>query len=53
MRRCAPERCHVAVVLIDAIEGITDQDAKIIGLTHDKGRARDPRQQVGRDRERS
>ena len=34
----AVERCHVAVVLIDAIEGITDQDAKIIGLTHDKGR---------------
>ena len=35
----AIERCHVAVVLIDAVEGITDQDAKIIGLTHDKGRA--------------
>lgn len=35
----AVERCHVAVVLIDATEGITDQDAKIIGLTHDKGRA--------------
>ena len=35
----AVERCHVAVVLIDAVEGITDQDAKIIGLTHEKGRA--------------
>lgn len=35
----AIERCHVAVVLIDAEEGITDQDAKIIGLTHEKGRA--------------
>ncbi len=35
----AVERCHVAVVLIDAEEGITDQDAKIIGLTHEKGRA--------------
>ena len=34
----AVERCHVAVVLIDAIEGVTDQDAKIIGITHDKGR---------------
>lgn len=35
----AIERCHVAVILIDAEEGITDQDAKIIGLTHEKGRA--------------
>jgi len=35
----AVERCHVAVVLIDATEGITDQDAKIIGITHEKGRA--------------
>ena len=35
----AVERCHVAVVLIDAVEGITDQDAKIIGITHQKGRA--------------
>jgi GTPase len=34
----AVERCHVAVVLIDAVEGVTDQDAKIIGITHDKGR---------------
>lgn len=35
----AIERCHVALVLIDAQEGITDQDAKIIGITHEKGRA--------------
>lgn len=35
----AVERCHVAIVLIDATEGITDQDAKIIGFTHEKGRA--------------
>lgn len=35
----AIERCHVALVLIDATEGITDQDAKIIGLTYEKGRA--------------
>jgi GTP-binding protein len=33
------ERCHVALVLIDGVEGITDQDAKIIGLTYEKGRA--------------
>lgn len=35
----AVERCHVALIVIDAVEGITDQDAKIIGITHDKGRA--------------
>ncbi len=34
----AVERCHVAVVMIDATEGVTDQDAKIIGITHEKGR---------------
>ncbi len=35
----AIERCHVAVLLIDAIEGVTDQDARIAGLAHEKGRA--------------
>ena len=33
------ERCHVALIMIDANEGIVDQDAKIAGLAHDRGRA--------------
>ena len=32
-------RCDIAVVLLDAEEGITEQDAKIIGYTQDHGRA--------------
>ncbi len=32
------ERCHVAVVLIDGPEGVTEQDAKIVGLAIEKGR---------------
>ncbi len=35
----AMERCHVAVVLIDAEEGITEQDVRIIGLAVERGRA--------------
>ncbi len=35
----AIERCHVAVVLLDATEGVTDQDAKLAGITEEKGRA--------------
>lgn len=34
----AVERCNVAVLVIDATEGITDQDAKIAGITHDRGK---------------
>ena len=34
----AVERCDVAVVVIDAIEGITEQDAKIAGIAHDRGK---------------
>ncbi len=35
----ALDRCDIAVVLIDASEGITEQDAKVIGYTQDQGRA--------------
>ena len=34
----ALERCDIAVVLIDADEGITEQDTKVIGYTQDQGR---------------
>ena len=35
----AMERCHVAVCLIDAKEGITEQDQRIIGMAVERGRA--------------
>ncbi len=35
----AIERAHVVVVLIDAAEGVTDQDATVIGHVLDAGRA--------------
>ena len=35
----AVERCDVCVLLIDAEEGITDQDTKIAGIAHERGRA--------------
>lgn len=35
----AMERCHVAVCLIDAVEGITEQDQRIIGMAAERGRA--------------
>ena len=34
----ALERCDIAVVLIDAEEGLTEQDTKVIGYTQDQGR---------------
>ena len=34
----ALERCDIAIVLIDAIDGLTEQDTKIIGYTQDQGR---------------
>jgi len=34
----AIERCDVALVLIDAAEGLTEQDKKIAGLAHEEGR---------------
>ena len=35
----AVERCDVAVLVIDAKEGVTEQDAKIAGIAHDRGKA--------------
>jgi GTP-binding protein len=33
------ERCHVVVVMIDASEGVAEQDAKVMGVAVEKGRA--------------
>lgn len=33
------DRCHVALVLLDAEEGVTDQDVRIAGYAHEHGRA--------------
>lgn len=35
----AIERCDVCILVIDALEGVTDQDAKIAGIAHERGRA--------------
>ncbi len=35
----AVERAEVAVLVIDATEGVTEQDAKIAGIAHDRGKA--------------
>lgn len=34
----AVERADVVVLVIDAIEGVTEQDAKIAGIAHDRGK---------------
>jgi GTP-binding protein len=35
----ALERAHVAVLMVDAAEGVTEQDASVLGYTLDAGRA--------------
>lgn len=35
----AVERCDVCVIMIDATEGITEQDTKIAGYAHEQGKA--------------
>ncbi len=35
----AVERADVVVLVIDAMEGVTEQDAKIAGIAHDRGKA--------------
>ncbi|MCC8126156.1 MAG: ribosome biogenesis GTPase Der [Clostridiales bacterium] len=34
----AIERADIAVLVIDAVEGVTEQDAKIAGIAHDRGK---------------
>ena len=34
----AVERADVVILVIDATEGVTEQDAKIAGIAHDRGR---------------
>ncbi len=35
----AVERSEIVVMVIDAVEGVTEQDAKIAGIAHDRGKA--------------
>ena len=35
----AIERCDIVILMIDATEGVAEQDAKIAGLADDRGRA--------------
>lgn len=32
------ERADVVIIVIDATEGVTEQDAKIAGIAHDRGK---------------
>ena len=34
----AVDRCDVAILVIDAVEGVTEQDAKVAGIAHDRGK---------------
>ena len=34
----AVERAEVVVIVIDAVEGVTEQDAKIAGIAHERGK---------------
>ncbi len=34
----AVERCDIAILMIDACEGVTEQDAKIAGIAHERGK---------------
>lgn len=35
----AIRRCDVALILIDALDGVTEQDTKIAGMVHEEGKA--------------
>ena len=41
----AVERADVTVLVIDAAEGVTEQDAKIAGIAHERGQGNDHRGQ--------
>ena len=48
----AVERADVVVMVIDAVEGITEQDAKIAGIAHDRGKGiviRSEERRVGKE----
>ena len=34
----AVERANIVVIMIDGVEGVTEQDAKIAGIAHEKGK---------------
>lgn len=33
------DRCHIAFIMLNALEGVSDQDARIAGYAHNNGRA--------------
>ena len=35
----AIDRCDVAIIMLDSVEGVTEQDTKIAGYAHEKGKA--------------
>ncbi|MBQ7751954.1 MAG: ribosome biogenesis GTPase Der [Clostridia bacterium] len=35
----AIDRCDVAIIMLDSLEGVTEQDTKIAGYAHEKGKA--------------
>ncbi|MCX7614924.1 MAG: ribosome biogenesis GTPase Der [Clostridiales bacterium] len=37
--KSAIERCDVCLIMVDAIDGITEQDTKVAGLAHEAGKA--------------
>ena len=37
--RMAVERAQVCIIMIDAVEGFTEQDSKVAGIAHDLGKA--------------
>ena len=42
----AVERADVVLMVIDATEGVTEQDAKIAGIAHERGKGRCNRHRI-------